>query len=210
MGGRDPYSASKAAAEWVAASYRQSFFDVPQSPLVATARAGNVIGGGDWSEDRLVPDAVRAVSSGKVLEIRSPKATRPWQHVLEPLAGYLLLGGKLLEGSTGLAEAWNFGPDKEGDQTVEGVLSAMQKVWPDIRWRHDTASQPHEAEQLRLDNTKAGRILEWHPLWNLERALDATANWYRRFNERGDVASLEQLEDYIATAAAAGAAWCGP
>src|SRR3546814_381986 len=144
LGGHDPYSASKAATELVVASYRKVFFDMSGAPLLASARAGNVIGGGDWSEDRLIPDLVRAVSSGQPLEIRSPHATRPWQHVLESLSGYLSLGQHLLAGDKTFAQAWNFGPDTEGNQTVSQVLTRLQTVWPALTWHQSTQTQPHE------------------------------------------------------------------
>ncbi|MDH5655975.1 MAG: CDP-glucose 4,6-dehydratase, partial [Spirochaetia bacterium] len=144
LGGHDPYSASKAACELVVDSYRKSFFN-EKGVLIASARAGNVIGGGDWSEDRLLPDLVRAISEKKILEIRSPGATRPWQHVLDPLAGYLLLGQKLLEGGGEFAEAWNFGPTHEGNRTVKELLEEIKKSFPDVKWKTDRADHPHEA-----------------------------------------------------------------
>ncbi|MEA1938279.1 MAG: CDP-glucose 4,6-dehydratase, partial [Pseudomonadota bacterium] len=134
LGGHDPYSASKAGVELVASSYRKSFFSGKNAPLLATARAGNVVGGGDWSEDRLIPDLVRAIWSKTPLVIRSPYATRPWQHVLEPLSGYLMLGKKLLEGDRRFADAWNFGPDDTGNQTVETVLTRLRKNWLAVTW----------------------------------------------------------------------------
>src|SRR5262249_44722634 len=152
LGGHDPYSASKAGSELVAASYRKSFFNSPEAPLLATARAGNVIGGGDWSEDRLVPDLVRAMAAGQQLEIRYPSATRPWQHVLECLAGYLTLGQSLLEGDANAASAWNFGPDKEGNRPVLQVLETMKSHWPAVRWFHTAGAHPHEANLLYLDS----------------------------------------------------------
>jgi len=200
LGGHDPYSASKAGAELVAQSYRLAFFNQAGSPLLATARAGNVIGGGDWSEDRLIPDLVRAVARGESLEIRSPRATRPWQHVLESLSGYLLLGQHLLEGKPGFAEAWNFGPDDAGNQPVEQVLRRLRQTWPDMRWHVATAPQPHEAGLLHLDSTKARHRLGWLPVWSLEESLAATADWYRRHLENQTLASREQLALYIETA----------
>jgi CDP-glucose 4,6-dehydratase len=209
LGGHDPYSASKAAAELVAASYRKSFFHAAHSPLLATARAGNVIGGGDWSEDRLIPDLVRAVAEGAPLEIRSPSATRPWQHVLESLSGYLLLGQRLLEGKKEFADAWNFGPDKEGNRRVADVLEALEARWPQLRWHTVDAVRPHEAGLLYLDSSKAHEQLGWRPVWSLDEALDATAGWYRSFLASGAVASREQMERFIQQAAAAKLAWAG-
>lgn len=199
LGGHDPYSASKAAAELVAASYRDAFFG-NGVPLLSTARAGNVIGGGDWSEDRLIPDLVRAVGRGAPLEIRSPKATRPWQHVLESLSGYLLLGQRLLEGRREFAEAWNFGPESQGNRSVAAILARLHDHWPALNWHATAAAQPHEATQLQLDSAKARQLLGWRPRWNLDQTLAMTAAWYREFMESGRIVSREQLRDYCATA----------
>ena len=183
MGGHDPYSASKGACELVAASYRRSFFNEHSSPLLATARAGNVIGGGDWSEDRLIPDLVRSIQAGKSLEIRSPNATRPWQHVLECLSGYLMLGQQLLEGNKSCAEAWNFGPDREGNRRVNQVLSALKSDWPSVAWHCPDTQQPHEAQLLHLDSGKAREKLLWRPVWSFDEGVMATAEWYRAWLE---------------------------
>lgn len=196
LGGHDPYSASKAATEFVAASYRKSFFQGPQAPLLATARAGNVIGGGDWSEARLVPDLVRAIAAEQTLEIRSPGATRPWQHVLESLYGYLLLGQRLLEGRAEYAEAFNFGPDSQGNRSVADVLEGLKSHWPGLRWHTTTTLQPHEAGLLQLDSAKARQRLSWRPCWDLEKTLEMTAAWYRTHLESGRVISREQLSAY--------------
>ena len=155
LGGYDPYSASKAATELVAASYRKAFFHETNVPLLATARAGNVIGGGDWCEDRLVPDLVRAITNKTSLEIRSPDSTRPWQHVLESLSGYLVLGQKLLEGHHKCADAWNFGPERDGNRTVADVLTRLSAHWPELAWHVTGQIQPHEAKLLCLDSSKA-------------------------------------------------------
>lgn len=207
LGGHDPYSASKAAAELVVASYRKAFFEKPGAPLLASARAGNVMGGGDWSEDRLIPDLVRAVGSRQSLEIRSPHATRPWQHVLESLSGYLALGQKLLAGDEAYAQAWNFGPDTEGNQTVSEVLSRLQASWPELTWHETAQEQPHEAELLQLDSTLARKRLGWQPVWALDEGLAATADWYRAQHERGELLSRTQLQIYTQAAAQAGLAW---
>lgn len=209
LGGHDPYSASKAAAELVVASYRRAFFDAPNAPLVASARAGNVIGGGDWSEDRLIPDLVRALVGRSSLEIRSPHATRPWQHVLESLSGYLLLGQRLLEGRRDLAEGWNFGPETEGNRTVAEMLKRLSAHWPELAWQPSTRLEPHEAALLHLDSAKAKAQLGWKPIWGLDETLTATAGWYRRFLATGQADSHTQLEGYIAAARAAGAGWSG-
>ena len=207
LGGHDPYSASKAATEMVVASYRNSFFHREGAPLLASARAGNVIGGGDWSEDRLIPDLVRAITQQSLLEIRSPGATRPWQHVLESLSGYLLLGQQLLEGRRELAEGWNFGPDAEGNRTVADVLARLQAHWPQLSWQASAQPQPHEARLLYLDSAKAKARLGWKPVWSLSDAVIATADWYRAYLEHGNVISRAQLGAYIARARAAGVAW---
>ncbi|MCR4298352.1 MAG: CDP-glucose 4,6-dehydratase [Gallionella sp.] len=210
LGGHDPYSASKAAAEFVAASYRSAFFHEAQSPLLATARAGNVIGGGDWSEDRLIPDLVRAIVAGDELEIRSPQATRPWQHVLEPLCGYLMLGQKLIEGKRECAEAWNFGPESEGNRTVADILTRLKNHWPELGWRVTDRPQPHEAGLLHLDSNKAHTQLGWCPVWSLDDALASTADWYRTYLSGGKVESQTQIAAFIARARTAGQKWVAP
>lgn len=180
LGGNDPYSASKAGAELVVQSYRKSFFS-SGGPLLASARAGNVIGGGDWSEDRLIPDAARAVASCQPLCIRNPAATRPWQHVLESLHGYLLLASRLLAGEAAFADAFNFGPDAADNLTVAEVLTRLQEHWPELAWQMDrqAGSAPHEAGFLYLDSSKARRQLGWQPTWELTTGLSKTAAWYR-------------------------------
>ena len=198
LGGHDPYSASKAAAEIVAASYRDAYFGDQGAALVATARAGNVIGGGDWAEDRLIPDLVRAHGAGASLTVRSPNATRPWQHVLECTSGYLQLGARLFEGQREFASAWNFGPAEEGARTVADVLNSLDKHWPQLRWHVGNHDSVVEAQWLGLDISKARTLLEWHPVWSLDEALAATASWYRRFLVDGIVESHRQLAEYVA------------
>jgi CDP-glucose 4,6-dehydratase len=210
LGGHDPYSASKAAAELLAASYRSSFFHADEGAALASARAGNVIGGGDWAEDRLVPDLVRAVAAGRTLDIRSPEATRPWQHVLESLSGYLTLGQRLLEGRRDFAEPWNFGPPAEGNATVAGVLARLARHWPELAWRAVDVPRPHEAALLELDIEKARTRLGWQPTWSLDEAVDATSDWYRAFLRDGRVKSREQLAAYVAKARASRARWAAP
>lgn len=208
LGGHDPYSASKAACEIAVDSYRKSFFAPADAPLTATARAGNVIGGGDWSEDRLVPDVVRSIGSGKPIEIRSPDATRPWQHVLDCLSGYLVLGAHLLEGKSEFADAWNFGPDQADSATVRRVLDLFAPHCPGLRWTDVSGRQkPHEAPTLSLNTEKARAKLEWRPVWTLEKAVFLTASWYHSFMERGEIRTDEQLEQYIRDAAEAGLSW---
>lgn len=207
LGGHDPYSASKAGAELVAASYRTAFLQHSSAPLLATARGGNVIGGGDWSEDRLIPDLVRSVIAREPLVIRSPRATRPWQHVLDCLSGYLLLGQRLLGGDTTCADAWNFGPDGEGSRTVEQVLADLARTWPRFRWQVTSSPQPHEAGLLQLDTAKAKMHLGWRPVWDLEKAIHHTANWYRQLLEVGEVSSTDELAAYVDDAVNSGLGW---
>jgi CDP-glucose 4,6-dehydratase len=179
LGGHDPYSSSKAAAELVTSAYRRSFFSGPDGPRVASARAGNVIGGGDWGEDRLVPDIVRAAVAGEVLRVRNPGAVRPWQHVLCPLEGYLLLAQALCE-SAEHACAWNFGPDAGGARTVEWVVGRVAELWPGgVRWARDDGEHPRETRSLRLDSSRARELLGWAPSLGLEAALGLTVEWYR-------------------------------
>jgi CDP-glucose 4,6-dehydratase len=207
LGGHDAYSASKTGAELVAASYRRAFFTDSGHALVATVRAGNVIGGGDWSEDRLVPDLMRATAARVPLLIRSPAATRPWQHVLDCLSGYLLLGGELLAGRRELAEAWNVGPRPEDNWSVTSLLRALQQHWPELRWESSSGVHPHETQALYLDTAKARSLLGWRPVWTLPDALKATAVWYRTYMRDGAAASRAQLAEYIDAAASAGARW---
>jgi CDP-glucose 4,6-dehydratase len=189
-------------------SYRNAYFHPLDAPLLASARAGNVIGGGDWSEDRLIPDLMRAIAGETSLEIRSPNATRPWQHVLESLSGYLLLGQRLLEGRREMAESWNFGPEPEDNRSVSQVLTTLNGRWPELAWHVTVHPQPHEANLLNLDSTKAKTRLGWRPIWDLDATLTATINWYREFYSTGGVVSSAQLADYMAGAYAAGVEWC--
>ncbi|MFZ4775254.1 MAG: GDP-mannose 4,6-dehydratase, partial [Terrimicrobiaceae bacterium] len=201
LGGHDPYSASKAGAEIVAASFRSSFFQ-ESGVRVATARAGNVIGGGDWAADRLIPDAIRAFTSGQPLILRNPGATRPWQHVLEPLAGYLLLAERLQEsGESRFDCAWNFGPDSEGNSTVGHVAARVAALWGGGKVEHlEKHSGPHEAGLLQLDSSRAKSLLGWKPAWQLEEALQHTVAWYRLCHAGGDVTALmrEQIGAHFA------------
>ena len=207
LGGHDPYSASKAGSELVAASYRRAFFHTDGAPLLATARAGNVIGGGDWSEDRLIPDLVRAIAAQQSLEIRSPNATRPWQHVLESLSGYLLLGQKLIEGDDNFGGAWNFGPERSGNRQVADVLSRLQTHWPEMLWHQTAVPQPHEANLLYLESAKAHAQLGWQSVWNLDTTLEKTADWYRVFQNSHATISTQQLAEYVEAAQEAQVAW---
>lgn len=207
LGGYDPYSASKAATELLVASYRNAFFQSSDAPLLATARAGNVIGGGDWSADRLIPDLVRSIVAGQSLEVRSPKAARPWQHVLDALSGYLLLAQHLLQNKKEFADAWNFGPEPICDGTVIELLDKIKQQWPTVQWHITNQQQPHETTQMYLDSAKAQRLLNWHPTWHIDEALAATISWYRVWVEQQRVSSRQQLEDYVAIGTQANLAW---
>ena len=204
MGGHDPYSNSKGCAELVCASYRSSYFSsaVGGKPPVAlaTARAGNVIGGGDWSEDRLIPDAIKAFEAGQTLQIRNPLATRPWQHVLEPLSGYLALAQSLYEKGEHFASAWNFGPKDEDARPVGEVIDALITHWPSkASWEKDGAPQPHEAHFLKLDCSKARQELGWTPRWNLATAIEKIVGWQTAFRaqENMQTVSLQQIDQYM-------------
>ena len=210
LGGHDPYSASKAGAELVAASYRSAFLQQPGAALLATGRGGNVIGGGDWSEDRLIPDFIRSLGANEKLIVRSPQSTRPWQHVLDCLSGYLLLGQRLLAGDVNCAEAWNFGPDQQDNRTVEQVLSELARDWPQLAWEVTAEPQAHEAGLLQLDSAKARMHLGWRPVWNTDEAIRRTAGWYRAWLQDGRVSSLEDVAAYTADASAAGRTWAQP
>ncbi len=206
LGGHDPYSASKACTEIVAASYMKSFLS-EKGCLLSTVRAGNVIGGGDWSEDRLIPDLVRATSSNQNLIIRYPHATRPWQHVLEPLSGYLLIGKHLLEGNSEMARSWNFGPGEDGNCTVEELLIKFKENWHNIRWDVTPLPQPKEAGWLQLDISLARRALKWKPVWNLNEAIKQTSLWYKTFYNDSKAISEEQILNFTSDAKKIGAVW---
>ncbi len=208
LGGHDPYSASKACAELVTSSLRRSFFHESGSALVASARAGNVIGGGDWSPHRLVPDVMRAAAAGDVVGIRNPQSSRPWQHVLEPLAGYLALGAGLLGGRRELAEAWNFGPDLSGNLTTGELCERMAPSWSAIRCElAKVEGAPHEAGLLMLDSTKARRRLGWRPVWDVDTTLERTVEWYRAFYESKRLVTAEQITAYCEDAVESGVSW---
>jgi CDP-glucose 4,6-dehydratase len=182
MGGHDPYSSSKGCAELVTAAYRRSFLERADRPVgVATVRAGNVIGGGDWAEDRLVPDAIRALQHGKPLVVRNPGAVRPWQHVLEPLAGYLMLAERLYHESGKWAGAWNFGPPDEDAVTVAALADQIVRLWGEGTWKAAPEQDaPHEAHDLKLDCSKARQLLGWRPRFTLDEAVGMTVAWYRQ------------------------------
>lgn len=200
LGGDDAYAASKACAELVTRSYRKSFFHDRGSALVASARAGNVIGGGDWATDRLVPDAVRAFASAQPLRLRNPEATRPWQHVLDPLRGYLQLAERLHAGDRDAAKAWNFGPEKTDLRPVSWIVDQLASRWgAPAGWRRDASEQPPEAITLTLDSSRARTELGWRPTLPIDTALDWVDEWYRTFASRGArEITLEQIARYQA------------
>ncbi len=214
MGGYDPYSSSKGCADILASSYRNSFFNIKDykkthNTLIATCRAGNVIGGGDWAKDRLITDIMISVSLGKKVNIRNPKATRPWEHVLEPLSGYLHIGQKLLEEKVEFAEAWNFGPSDEGSITVEEVVQNVKKHWDKIDYEiNQDPNQLHEANLLKLDCSKAHILLKWKDVWDSETTFEKTVKWYKAYYEEDkNILTQDDLESYIADAKAKNIEW---
>ena len=199
MGGHDPYSSSKGCAELVTSAYKKSFFNTDDTASIASARAGNVIGGGDWAEDRLIPDILKAFEKSKPVIVRNPLSTRPWQHVLEPLSGYLVLAQKLYEKGDEFAEAWNFGPKDEGCKPVNWILDKMVKKWGDgASWELDKNSNPHEAGYLKLDCSKASARLNWRPNWKLESTLKLIIDWHQAWISEDDMYKkcLEEIEKY--------------
>jgi CDP-glucose 4,6-dehydratase len=207
MGGYDPYSNSKGCAELVSAAYRNSYFNPADYPrhgvALATVRAGNVIGGGDWAADRLIPDILRAIEAGVPVNIRSPHAIRPWQHVLEPLDGYLSLAEKLYSEGCTYAEGWNFGPADDDAKPVQWIVEHLTRAWGEgASWQLDPQPQPHEAHYLKLDCSKARLQLGWQPRWNLARALQSIIDWHKGYlaEESMRDLSVRQINDYLATA----------
>jgi len=202
MGGHDPYSSSKGCAELVISAYRRSFFSGQEGPALASARAGNVIGGGDWAQDRLIPDILRSFEKAMPVAIRNPKATRPWQHVLEPLAGYMTLAEALWCEGQKYAEGWNFGPADEDAWPVDRLVARMAEQWGGgARWAQDSREHPHEAVSLKLDCAKARARLDWAPRWDLETALARTVEWHRRWLRNEDMltACRREIADYEGT-----------
>lgn len=203
MGGYDPYSASKGCSEILTSSYRNSYFKhghstQNQQVLLGSGRAGNVIGGGDWATDRLIPDIVRATALGGKVIIRNPKATRPWQHVLEPLSGYLMLGMKLLQGENSFAEGWNFGPDLSSNLPVENILELSKNHWQNIGAEiGKNLNDYHEANLLMLDCSKANKLLHWQPVWDIEKTVEKTVLWYRSYYEQSKINSIDDLVSYV-------------
>lgn len=205
LGGYDPYSSSKACMEIMTSSYRNSFLNLKDFGnkhhiLLATARAGNVIGGGDWAAQRLIPDIARSTSAGQTVVVRNPHSTRPWQFVLEPLAGYLNLGKKLLEKDTFFAQAWNFGPSEPAEWSVEKVLLYAKTVWPSLHYKVDAAEKSHEAKLLKLDCTMAQKYLAWQPIWTTEETLKHTMNWYKNFYENDNLCTQQDLKAFVSSA----------
>lgn len=200
LGGHDPYSASKACAEIVARSYRLSYLAAGGVPL-ATTRAGNVIGGGDWTPDQLVPDIARALLAGRRPELRSPEATRPWQHVLEPLSGYLTLAERLVAEGAATAEAWNFGPAEDDAKPVRWIAATMAELWGvGSDWAKQPGEHPYESTYLKLDASKARARLGWRPRLPVVQALEWTVEWYRAFQDGGDLRAVteSQIQRYSA------------
>jgi CDP-glucose 4,6-dehydratase len=202
MGGHDPYSNSKGCAELVTASYRKSFFSKADNGhcALASARAGNVIGGGDWASDRLIPDLLASFAQGESVEIRNPQAIRPWQHVLEPLSGYLELAERLYLDGSAYAEAWNFGPDTADEKPVQYIVEKLVQYWGSgAAWRHDTGTHPHEANFLKLDCSKARQRLGWHPVWGLDETLQRIVRWHKAWlaGENMRACTLAEINDYM-------------
>jgi CDP-glucose 4,6-dehydratase len=208
LGGHDPYSSSKGCAELVTAAYRRSFFGNRSQPVgVASARAGNVIGGGDWAADRLVPDILRALGRGEEIVVRNPRAVRPWQHVLEPLRGYLMLAQRLVESPAEFAAAWNFGPRDDDARPVQELVQTAIELWGGGSWRvPPSAGAPHEARLLKLDCSQAREQLGWQPRLGLEAALELTVQWHRAERAGRDLRELtwQQIDDYQTLAAGPG------
>lgn len=202
VGGYDPYSSSKACSEILSASYRKSYWNLDDYPgkhhvLLATCRAGNVIGGGDWARDRLIPNTVKAVQENRSVLVRDSSATRPWMHVLDALSGYMLVGQKLLEGHKKFAKPWNFGPADENSISVVDALKMMQKLWPDIKIDQDKGEHPHEAKLLNLDCSQALIELKWNPVWKIGKVFENTTIWYKSYIESGHIISSEQIDEYM-------------
>lgn len=199
IGGHDPYSSSKGCAELVTSAYRRSYFSEIDSPAIATVRAGNVIGGGDWALDRLIPDTINAFSNFKKVEIRNPMAIRPWQHVLEPLSGYLILAEELYLNGQKFAQAWNFGPRNEDCRSVSWVLDNLISFWgEEASWNLDKNNNPHEASLLKLDCSKAEYYLKWEPKWNISYTLKKVVDWYKFSQKNSDMRlyTIAEIDEY--------------
>jgi len=209
IGGYDPYSSSKGCAELIVSTYIRSFFNKERyqdhKVAVASVRAGNVIGGGDWGEDRLIPDCIRSLSKGEAVIIRNPDAVRPWQYILEPLSGYLWLGAKMLEEGAKFSGAWNFGPNDEDILTVREIVELAIRLWGKGSYQIDNSYHPHEAKLLKLDCSKARWFLKWRPVYNVYKAMEETIEWYRKFYNGASETemldfSVRQIEKYVSMA----------
>ncbi len=212
MGGFDPYSASKGCSELLTSSYRNSFFNINEykkshDVLLGSGRAGNVIGGGDWAVDRLIPDIVKAAAKNESVSIRYPKATRPWQHVLEPLSGYLTLGWRLLEGKKEYADGWNFGPDTGSNLPVEEVVRISKTHWSAVEASYGQHPSEHEANLLMLDCSKANKVMKWKPVWDINDTMAKTIGWYKNYYGSGKIDTADNINDYINTAAKKKIVW---
>ena len=213
VGGYDPYSASKGCSELVTSSYRSSFFNpslygIEHRTLIASVRAGNVIGGGDWAEDRIVSDMMKAAYQNTPVKIRNPKSIRPWQHVLEPLSGYLLLGQQLFKGRTELAGAFNFGPKDEQSYSVVDMVKLMSSHWRKIQYNiEQNPKDLHEANLLRLDCSKAQTLLKWEDVWNYNITCETTVDWYKQYYEAGQIETVMQIQRYVSDAKKANICW---
>ena len=213
LGGKDPYSASKACAELVSSAYMESFFK-KNGPNVATSRAGNVIGGGDWAADRVIPDCVRAWSEGRPVHIRNPQATRPWQHVLEPVSGYLVLGQKLFRGDSRVKnQSFNFGPHAQVNQSVSELISEMARFWPSGKWKaqQEIDSEKQESTLLKLNCDKAFHMLHWNAVLNFQETVELTAKWYQAYYKEGagsaPAATNGQIKEYTTKAIRSNLPW---
>ena len=197
MGGHDPYSSSKGCSELITTAYRNSFFNFSGAAAIASVRAGNIIGGGDWAKDRLIPDIFRSFEKKEPVLVRNPSAIRPWQHVLEPLSGYLLLAEKLYNDSEGYSGGWNFGPNEDDVKSVSEIVEYMVSSWGrGISWKHDKTEHPHEAILLRLEIAKAKNLLNWKPRWRLKETLDLILEWQREFLNGCDTKKITLKQIY--------------
>jgi CDP-glucose 4,6-dehydratase len=213
MGGYDPYSVSKGMSELMTASYRNSFFNLKDygskhHVLLASARARNVIGGGDWATDRLIPDMMKAANKNDSVLIRNPKATRPWQHVLEPLSGYLLLGAKLLQKEKTYAEGWNFGPEMGSNLSVGEIVNLSSKTWEAVIPTFGTnTDEHHEANLLMLDCSKANKMMKWKPVWKIKKTLEKTIGWYKEYYQNKQINTEKDIKAYVESARDLGVEW---
>ena len=206
MGGYDPYSASKGCVELLTSSYRNSYFNLKDYKktyhvLLASGRAGNVIGGGDWADDRLIPDIIKAAAENLSVNIRNPKATRPWQHVLEPLSGYLTLGWRLLEEDISFAEGWNFRPEASSNLSVKEILTMSKEYWNKIDANFNpNLAEHHEANLLMLDCSKANKLMKWKPVWDINTTIEKTIDWYKNFYTKKEIMTLQNINNFVSSA----------